>query len=1280
MGKIFKGIKNKFNKIKAFTLVELLAVIVILSIIAVISIPLMSDVIDNAKKGAFKNSVYGIVRAAELSYSSELLTGKVEKLTFSYVDGNEVSNVVGHKLDYKGKKPENGIIIVNENGQVGLALETEKWCAQKDFSKDEIVVSEAGTTDCTFEEDTVGPIITFEPDGSDTYIKSSSVRISVFDQRLDYDSLMYVWTDIEEIPNYYVHNFENMSKIAMPKESGVFYLHVTATDFYENVTQEYRKFLLDNEAPVITINGETNITINKGNIYIDAGATVTDNIDVNVSITTTGTVNPNVLGTYTITYTAEDTAGNKTTVTRTINVIDVDAPVITLLGDDPVNIYVDQPYVDTGATAYDKSDGDVTSDIIVTGTVNPSVPGTYTITYTVSDEAGNVATRTRTVNVIDNIKPIVTFGTNGNSIWAKNYSTKVTVSDAHSGVNTNSLKYFWSISTAIPGEEAFTTPFTNGTTLNTPSNSSGTYYLWILAKDNAGNTTITGSNGFNIDNTNPVLTLNGSSVVNINAGTSYNDAGANANDEHSGINGSVTISGTVNANVPGSYVITYTVSDKAGNTTSIIRTVNVIDNTNPAVVFEPNGNATYQKSNNVKITVSDAHSGVNTNSLKYLWNTSTDIPSEENFSKSFVNGATINTPTSVTGDYYLWILAKDNAGNTTIVRSNVFKLDNTKPVITLNGDSAVTITVGTTYTDAGATATDAHSGISGNVTTTGTVNVNVPGTYTITYNVSDKSGNAADPVTRIVMVKDVEAPVITILGDNPINIYVEAVYSDPGATAIDYADGNVTSKITSTGTVNTSIPGTYYITYKVKDNANNEATATRTINVIDNVAPTVTFSTDGNSIWAKSHSTKVTVTDAHSSVNSSSLGYYWTTSTTQPPYSYFEDNPFSNGTTFSTPSNKSGGYYLWIYAKDSVGNVTVTRSNVFNLDNTAPVITIVGDNPASVLQGNSYTDAGATATDAHSGLNGSVTTSGTVNTSQAGTYTLTYTATDKAGNTATATRTVNVISSSTTFSYTGTIQTFVPAVTGYYKLEVWGASGASVYYGKGGYAVGAYSMTAGTTYYVVVGGTSTGIDGGYNGGGYGGNGSQNSNMGGGGGATHIATATGLLSSLSNNKTAIIIVAGAGAGQGYNGDYYSSRGGGVGGGLTGGRNYGGTGGGYYAYGGSQTAGGTGLDYNGSFGQGANTTPNTGNSSGYMIYRGGGGGGGYYGGGSGQSAVYEYLKKVGGGGGGSSYIGGVTTYGGVTAQTISGDASMPSPTGGTQTGHSGNGYAKITYLGG
>src|SRR5690606_23242431 len=132
--------------------------------------------------------------------------------------------------------------------------------------------------------------------------------------------------------------------------------------------------------------------------------------------------------------------------------------------------------------------------------------------------------------------------------------------------------------------------------------------------------------------------------------------------------------------------------------------------------------------------------GVNTSSLKYLWNTSTSTPSEASITTSFTNGGTINTPAGVTGDYYLWVLAKDTTGNTTIQRTNVFKLDNTIPVITVN-PASVTITEGSTYSDTGVSATDAHSGINGNVTSSGTVNPNVPGTYTITYNVSDKAGN-----------------------------------------------------------------------------------------------------------------------------------------------------------------------------------------------------------------------------------------------------------------------------------------------------------------------------------------------------------------------------------------------------------------------------------------------------------------------------------------------------------------------------------------------------------
>ena len=76
-------------------------------------------------------------------------------------------------------------------------------------------------------------------------------------------------------------------------------------------------------------------------------------------------------------------------------------------------------------------------------------------------------------------------------------------------------------------------------------------------------------------------------------------------------------------------------------------------------------------------------------------------------------------------------------------------------------------------------------------------------------------------------------------------------------------------------------------------------------------------------------------------------------------------------------------------------------------DTEAPVITIQGDNPATVELGDSYTDAGATATD-NSG-SAVVTSSGSVDTSAVGSYTITYTATDPSGNSSTATRTVNVV-------------------------------------------------------------------------------------------------------------------------------------------------------------------------------------------------------------------------------------------------------------------------------
>src|SRR2546427_8088705 len=156
--------------------------------------------------------------------------------------------------------------------------------------------------------------------------------------------------------------------------------------------------------------------------------------------------------------------------------------------------------------------------------------------------------------------------------------------------------------------------------------------------------------------------------------------------------------------------------------------------------------------------------------------------------------------------------------------------DTTPPVITLLGSNPVTVQVGSTYTDAGATATDNIDGIlTPSITVSNSVNTTVAGTYTVTYNVSDKAGNAATQVTRTVNVVnntplDTTPPVITLLGSNPVTVQVGSTYTDAGATATDNIDGILTPSITVSNSVNTTVAGTYTVTYNVKDASGNAST------------------------------------------------------------------------------------------------------------------------------------------------------------------------------------------------------------------------------------------------------------------------------------------------------------------------------------------------------------------------------------------------------------------------------------------------------------------------
>ena len=203
-----------------------------------------------------------------------------------------------------------------------------------------------------------------------------------------------------------------------------------------------------------------------------------------------------------------------------------------------------------------------------------------------------------------------------------------------------------------------------------------------------------------------------------------------------------------------------------------------------------------------------------------------------------------------------------------------------------------------------------------------------------------------------------------------------------------------------------------------------------------------------------------------------------------------------------------------------------------------------------------------------------------------------------------------------TFNSTGDEQTYTSNSEGYYKLEVWGAAGGfgstDQHGGYGGYSTGIIKLINNQTLYVNVGGQGSAGNpdgyGGYNGGGYSG---SYGGSGGGGGATHIATVSGLLETLENNKSSVIIVAGAGGGWANYG--CGTVTGGHGGGFKGNPS---------DLGGTQTQGGpAGGQTGGAFGKAGyhsdlnHSTP--------------GAGSGWYGGGTGSNLCS--------GGGGSGYIG-------------------------------------------
>jgi subtilisin family serine protease len=377
---------------------------------------------------------------------------------------------------------------------------------------------------------------------------------------------------------------------------------------------------------------------------------------------------------------------------------------------------------------------------------------------------------------------------------------------------------------------------------------------------------------------------------------------------------------------------------------------------------------------------------------------------EDNFDGDITSSIQINNPvnTDILGSYIITYNVTDNAGNEAEeVQRTVNVVDTTVPEITIIGDELVRIIVGTEYEDAGATAEDNYDGdITTEINTTNDVDVNTIGTYTILYNVSDSSGNNATEVSRIVEIlpPDTEAPVITLSGDATLEIEVGSDYVDEGATAEDDFDGDISTQIVVENLPDTSVLGTYIITYNVQDAAGNEAQEViRAVDVVDTTIPVINL---------KGNQTETI------EVNSSYLDAGATASDNYD--GIITANIVKEGIV---NENEVGSYFITYDVSDSSGNKAEQVTRTVNVvDTTKPVITLNGEAFILVETGNNYSDLGATATDNYDGdITSNIVTINPVDINTPNTYIVTYNVTDRNNNSALeVTREVKVNTSPTT--------------------------------------------------------------------------------------------------------------------------------------------------------------------------------------------------------------------------------------------------------------------------
>jgi PKD repeat protein len=364
------------------------------------------------------------------------------------------------------------------------------------------------------------------------------------------------------------------------------------------------------------------------------------------------------------------------------------------------------------------------------------------------------------------------------------------------------------------------------TTSNVDESLTGIYSVTYCVEDASGNAAecVTRTVYVVVDQTAPVITLNGNAVETVEVGSSWTDAMATANDNKDGdLTGAIVVTGTVDVNTLGTYIITYYVQDAQGNASEEIRTVNVVDTEAPVIT-------------NASAYPDVDHPGEWMVDVQ-LQNVFVDVTQVTDNYNSIGNNLTVTaTPgigmealvdTRFKGTTKVTYVATDESGNSTTQVIRYVIEDYIPPMIDLHTLDTVWHEVNTPYTPVDATATDnLYDNTQISLAESSNVNPFKLGMYQDTYTATDASGNVNTRI-RYVKVVDTEAPVIT--GKNGKIIRVGLYSSFSAAERLVFSDNydspaDIKSNLELISTdINTYEEGIYEATFVTHDNSGNES-------------------------------------------------------------------------------------------------------------------------------------------------------------------------------------------------------------------------------------------------------------------------------------------------------------------------------------------------------------------------------------------------------------------------------------------------------------------------